>query len=342
MEHVAIDLGGRQSQVCVRAADGTIVEERRIPTAAVGAYLRRRPTSRVVVETCAEGFLVADQARALGHEVRVVPATLVKSLGVGARRTKTDRRDAQVLSEVSCRVDLPSVHIPSQAARAIKTMCGTRDVLIQTRTRLINTVRGWLRTQGTQLRSGATVSFARRVRDAYRGKTEQSLPACIERVLRAFEQINGEIQEANREVAQAAKADPRCRRMMTVPGVGAVTALRFTAALDEQERFTSAHAVQSYLGLVPGMRASSDKEQPLGLTKAGPPAVRWVLVQAAWSARRCAKTHPMVCWSYEVEHRRGVRIAVVALARKLAGILYALWRDESEYDPMRGARPTVA
>jgi hypothetical protein len=74
--------------VCVRASDGTVVEERRIPTASAGTYLQRRPTSRVVVETCAESFLVADQARAHGHEVRVVPATLVKSLGAGAREPR--------------------------------------------------------------------------------------------------------------------------------------------------------------------------------------------------------------------------------------------------------------
>jgi transposase len=339
VEHVAIDLGGRQSQVCVRADDGQIVEERRVPTEALDAYLKRRPKSRVIVETCAESFRVADLARSQGHEVRVVPATLVKSLGVGARRTKTDRRDAQVLSEVSCRIDLPSVHIPSETSRQWKTLCGTRDVMVRTRTRLINTVRGWLRTQGISAGSGATVSFAHRVRDAYR-KATRELPECIERVLRTLEQVKGEIQAADRELTRAAKADERCRRMMSIPGVGPNTALRFTAALDEHQRFAGAHAVQSYLGLVPGVHASSDHEHRLGLTKAGPPAVRWVLVQAAWSARRCAKSHPMVRWSYEVEHRRGVRIAVVALARKLAGILYAVWRDGTNYDPKRGAAPT--
>lgn len=340
MEHVAIDLGGKQSQVCIRAEDGTIVEERRIPTAAIGAYLSRRPKSRVVVETCSESFLVADQARTQGHEVRVVPATLVKSLGVGARRTKTDRRDAQVLSEVSCRVDLPSVHIPSMQSREHKTLCGTREVLVRSRTRLINTVRGWLRTQGTAIRSGMTATFGHRVRDAYR-KAERSLPECIERVLRTLDELNPEIREADREIARAAKADPRCRRMMTVPGVGPVTALRFVSVLDEHERFTGSHAVQSYLGLVPGVSASSEREHRLGLTKAGSPAVRWVLIQAAWCARRTAKSHPMVLWSNEIEHRRGVRIAVVALARKLAGILYALWRDDTNYEPQRGASPAA-
>ena len=99
MEHIAIDLGGRESQICVRRSDGAIVEERRWPTAGLRSYLRRRPASRVIVETCAEGFAIADAARELSHEVRVVPATLVRSLGVGARRVKTDRRDARVLSE---------------------------------------------------------------------------------------------------------------------------------------------------------------------------------------------------------------------------------------------------
>jgi transposase len=266
MDHVAIDLGGRQSQVCVRSADGQVVEERRVPTDALDAYLRRRAKSRVIMETCTESFRIADQARAMGHEVRVVPASLVKSLGVGSRRTKTDRRDAQVLSEVSCRIELPSVHIPSKAARAWKTLCGTRDALVRTRTKFINVVRGWFRGEGIRPRGGTPFTFVRRAHDACQ-RAKQELPESIERILRSLDQVNVEIRQADRELDSAAKADPRCRRMMTVPGVGAVTALRFTAALDEHERFASAHAVQSYLGLVPGVHASADREHRLGLTK---------------------------------------------------------------------------
>src|SRR5258707_2974124 len=98
MEHVAIDLGGRESQVCVRSADGTILEQKRWATKELAEYLQARPLSRVIVETCAEAFSVADAALRAGHEARVVPATLVRSLGVGSRRTKNDRRDAQILS----------------------------------------------------------------------------------------------------------------------------------------------------------------------------------------------------------------------------------------------------
>ena len=84
MEHLAIDLGGKESQICVRGSDGQIVEERRCSTAMLSGYLASRPKSRVVVETCSEALAVADAALAAGHEVRVVPATLVRLLSVGA------------------------------------------------------------------------------------------------------------------------------------------------------------------------------------------------------------------------------------------------------------------
>ena len=90
---------------------------------------------------------MADAALACGHEVRVVPAQLVRLLGVGARGVKSDWSDARTLSEVSCRIELPSVHIPSQESRDRKSMCGMREGLVECRTKLINSVRGWLRAE---------------------------------------------------------------------------------------------------------------------------------------------------------------------------------------------------
>ncbi len=337
MEHVAIDLGGRESQVCVRAAGGAIVGERRIRTADIEAYLATRPPSRVIVETCAEAFAVADCALALGHQVRVVPATLARSLGVGARRTKTDQRDARNLSESSCRMDLPSVHIPSAESRERKTLCGMRDGLVASRTMLINTVRGWMRAVGCRIRSGVPSSFSERLHAA-----RPSLPAYVERQLVMIDALSGQIDEADKEIAAIARASTVCQRLMTVPGVGSITAVRFEAALDRVERFESAHQVEAYLGLTPGEHSSSDSKRRTGITKAGSTAARWLLVQAAWSARRSKRVHPMVVWSHEVEKRRGKRVAAVALARKLAGILFAIWRDGAIYDPSRGlARSTL-
>jgi transposase len=125
MEHIAIDLWSRESQICIRDEKGTILLERKVATAKLPGYLGKRPHSRVILETCAEAFHVADAATAAGHQVRVVPATLVRQLGVGERGIKTDEREARKLSEVSTRIDLPSVHVPSESSRERKRLCNS-------------------------------------------------------------------------------------------------------------------------------------------------------------------------------------------------------------------------
>ena len=341
MNHVAIDLGSKESQVCIRRPDGEILQELRHPTRKLEELLKQWEPSRVVLETSAEAFRVADQALAAGHQVRVVAATLVKTIGVGARGIKTDQRDARVLSEVSSRIDLPSVHIPSEQSRELKSSCGSREILTTARTKLVNNVRGWIRTQLWKIRSGATATFADRVRAAATrdGKT---IPPHIERELAVLDVLNEQIRAANRELAALAKSHPLARRLMTMPGVGPVTALRFLAALDDVERFANAHSVGSYLGLTPGERSSSERQQRTGITKAGPKMLRSVLIQAAWTVLRTHPREPMVQWAMQVAERRGRFIAVVALARKMAGILFAMWRDGTAYRATRGAKPTQA
>jgi transposase len=329
VEHIAIDWGGRESQICVRSADEQIVESRRVRTARLGEYLALRPPSRVIIETCTQAFSIADQARACGHDVRVVPSTLAPALGVGERRTKTDRRDAEALSRASCRLDLRSVHIPSVEARERKAICASRDALLRARTLLINSVRAWLRSDGRTVRA-TPENLPSRVRTSCVGR-----PSHVEALLTTLDALNTQLGAADRELRLLARNDELCRRLMTVPGVGPVTAVRFKAALDDISRFTNAHAVESYLGLVPGEHSSSSSQHRLGITKAGPRALRACLVQAAWAARRSKREPLMAQWSREVEKRRGKHVAVVALARKLAGILFAVWRDGTEYDQQR-------
>lgn len=339
MQHIAIDLGGKESQICVRSADGVIVEEVRWGTRRLDAYLKKRSPSRVILETSTEAFRIADSARELGHDVRVVPATLVPSLGVGGRGVKTDRRDAQVLSEVSTRIDLPSVHIPSDVSRTWKSACTAREALVSARTQLVNTTRGWMRsrllTPPARSRLGFTESVRRTAVAAAQG-----LPEFIEQVLASIDVLTHQIALADRHLKVLALEHPVCLRLMTIPGVGPVTSIRFVAALDQVERFHNAHAVQSYLGLVPGENSSSNRKRRTSITKAGPPRVRWALAQAAWILRRTRKTDPLVLWAAEVEKRRGKMIAMTALARRLAGVMYAIWRDGSRYEPSRLSRST--
>jgi transposase len=205
-----------------------------------------------------------------------------------------------------------------------------RTALVGARTQLINTVHGWLRGQGHGvLRSGTPETFAKRVHKHF----AEELPSYVERQLKSVEHLNEQIAEADADLTRLAEKDDECRRLMTVPGVGPVTALLVAATIDEVSRFDGAHKVEAYLGLTPGEHSSSERRQRTSITKAGSAAVRRALVQAAWAARRARGYHPMVLWSQELEKRRGKRVAIVALARKIAGILYALLRDGSTYQP---------
>lgn len=334
MQHIAIDLGSKESQVCVRQSDEKIVLERLHATARLGSFLENQPPSRVILETCSEAFKIADAAKVLGHEVRVVPATLVRSIGVGARGIKTDKRDARVLSEVSCRIDLPSVHVPSLLSRELKSLCGMREALVHSRTQLVNTARGYLRTRLVRLGRGSVKTFPDRAR-AQMLEQPDGMPCALERLLLAIEELTKQIADATTELDGLAKENETCRRLTTAPGVGTITSVRFLAAIDEVGRFPTAHALESYLGLTPGERSSSQKQRRTSITKAGAPQVRWTLGQACWNAWRWQPNDPLVRWAKQVAERRGRAVAIVAMTRKLAGILYALWRDGTTYNPAR-------
>jgi transposase len=218
-----------------------------------------------------------------------------------------------------------------------------RESLVHARTQLVNTIRGWLRGQlkGSGHRLGGPDSMPRKLR-ALMESEKMEVPAFIERQLQTIEHLNAQILEAQKELEALARGSELCRRLMTVPGVGPLTSLRFVSAIDRVDRFKNAHHLESYLGLTPGEDSSSDRRRVTSITKAGSGAVRWILVQAAWCALRTRARHPMCDWAREVGRRRGTPKAIVALARKIAGILFALWRDGTRYDPLHRVEPMAA
>ena len=332
MNHIGIDLGSRESQLCIRNSSGEIVREGRVRTDALKNILEELPKGRVILETSCESMTIADAAIAAGHEIRVVPATLVRALGVGARGIKNDVRDARVTSEASCRIDLPSVHIPSPVARERKATCTAREALVKARTLLVNTTRAWLRSQMRSIRAGYPEAFPERVRKALLQQPD-GLPAYVEQLLKTIDTLNEQIGLADEQLRELAKNDETCQRLMTVPGVGPVTAIRFVAAIDDVTRFKDANKLESYLGLTPGENTTGFHERRTRMTKAGPARVRHVLGQAALAFARCRPRDPNVLWAKKVAERVGKQKATMALARKIARILYALWRDATTYKP---------
>jgi len=149
----------------------------------------------------------------------------------------------------------------------------------------------------------------------------------------ALERLAPLIDQADRWVRQTAAADPVAQRLMTVPGVGGVVALSYQTALETPARFGGdAGRASAYLGLVPSEHSSGEGHRKGAITKAGPRMVRSLLVQAAWTLwRQRRRVAHLYAWVEQVAARRGRRIAVIALARRVSRILYAIWRDETVF-----------
>jgi transposase len=129
--------------------------------------------------------------------------------------------------------------------------------------------------------------------------------------------------------------------LMSVPSIGPVTATAVVATVDDVSRFANAHQFEAFLGLVPSEHSSGEKRRLGSITKAGNQRVRYLLVEAAWRILRSSKTESATLreWAHRIAERRGRRIAVVALARRLAGVLYAVWRDGRRFDAATLRRP---
>jgi transposase len=158
------------------------------------------------------------------------------------------------------------------------------------------------------------------------------LAETLDPLRRTVETLTTEIDGVDRRLATHAATDPVVQRLRTVPGVGPVVALTFRAFVDDVSRFTQAGQVSAAIGLVPREDSSAERRHRGHITKAGPPELRSLLVQAAWGCWRSHRSASLRAWVDRLAARRGRRIAVVALARRLSRILYAVWRDQSVFD----------
>ena len=156
-------------------------------------------------------------------------------------------------------------------------------------------------------------------------------------MLELLGRLNEQLVAIDKQVVELKKRDERVRRLQSAPAIGAVTSAAFMALIDDVGRFPRAHAVECYVGLVPSEWSSSEKRLQGRITKAGDTRVRWLLVEAGWTIMRSRSLlcQPLRSWAEGVAARRGRKVAAVALARRLAGILYAMLRDGTDYDPTR-------
>ena len=346
MDTIGLDLHKRETQLCVGHADGTITEQRIVTSRErFTAVLGHRPPARVLVEASTESEWVAQHLETLGHEVIVADPNYAPMYATRSRRVKTDRRDARTLMEACRAGTYRPAHRLSAARRHVRAELAVRDAVVRTRTRYVALAKALVRRDGLRVPSSA----AERVGAHLQALTvAPTLAAELAPLLTLLPPLNATIAAADQRLAELEHTDPSVALLMTAPGIGAVTASALVATIDAVERFASAHQFEAYLGLVPGERSSGDLRRIGPITKAGNRRARWLLVEAAWRILRSkdAAGAPLRAWARPIVARRGSRIAVVAVARRLAGILYAMWRDGASYDAgklrrPRGARPAA-
>lgn len=333
MEYGAIDLHLRRSQFRIEDETGALIQEGRIDSSRTDftRVFGGRAPMRVLLESSTDSEWVAQLLEGAGHEVIVADPGYLPMYGARQRRVKTDRRDTLALVTACREGHFRRAHRVGAATRALRQQLRVRRQLVQMRTQTINLTRALLRQEGLRLPSGAADNVVARL-------AKVSLPTPLAAVLVPVQTWLTTLQTllaiADAAVAKQAAADPAVRHLMTVPGVGPVVALTYRATLDSPTRFGGAAGrASAFIGLVPSEYSSGDRRQRGHVTKKGPRELRALLVQAGWSVwrGRSAEGAALRRWAEGLAARRGRRIAVVALARRLSRILLAIWRDNKEF-----------
>lgn len=334
---VGVDLGDRNSRVCVISREGEVVEEATIPTTA--ASFRRKfgsvGPSRIVIETGTHSNWVHDVLKAQGHEVIVANARKVHAISANER--KCDELDARMLARLG-RTDISllcPVQVRPEQVRLDLAMLRARAALVEARTMLVNNVRGLSKTAGCSVRKCSAQSL-------HKEQLETRLDQLLKPVMQSLAVISQQIKEYDDRIEELSKSRyPQTALLRQVKGVGPITALYFVLVIQDPARFKDPRSVGGYFGLVPGRDQSGNRDPELGISKAGDRMGRTLLVQCA---------HYIIGRNgTDCDLRRfGVRLAaqggktakkraVVATARKLAVLLFALLRTGEVYEPLRNS-----
>lgn len=339
-----VDLGDRQSHLCVlEEATGAVLERCQMATTPDGvrARFQGRARSRVVLEASGPSPWVSRLLAELGHDVHV--ANTRKLALIAKSQRKTDRQDAETLARLG-RAGLELLGGPvkhrSVRQQADLELIKARDALVRCRTLLINHVRGVLKSLGYRAASCTAEAFDHKVGPCLPTEVSDSLQPVIEQV----GGLTAKIRQYDKEVEKVAARDyPITKHLRQVNGVGPLTSLAFVLVLGDEQRFSSSRSVGSYLGLAPASQQSGERDPQLGITKAGNPYLRRLLVNSAqYMLGPFGEDSALQRFGQVLASRGGPnakRRAVVAVARKLAILLHRLWVTGEVYEPLRAARP---
>lgn len=266
----------------------------------------------------------------IGHKIEVIDPRQAKA--VTQTKKKTDKIDAIKLAQLARTGWYVRVHRKSGYSRDIRTYLTARMNLVRSAGSLSNSILGLLKAHGIRLtKSSNSKGFAEEVLLAIKEQSE-ILQAAINPLLEAWQLLHKQEQAMYRELKKFLKNNELISRLMTVPGVGIATAAAFASTIDNSSRFKSTDRVASYLGLVPSIYQSGEMEYRGRITKQGDPLLRWLLVESATVLlTRVSSSFPLRTWGMKIAEQKGFAKARVAVARKLACLLFSLWKKNAVF-----------
>jgi transposase len=337
MKHtlIAVDLAKNVFEIAVSERPGVVTRRRRLRRSKFLEFFVRQEPTTVVLEACGSAHHWGRKLGELGHRVVLLPPHLVHPY---VTRNKTDRSDAKGLLEAYRNKEIPAVPIKSLEQQGLTALHRLRSAWQAERTARINSLRGILREFGLTIPLGAN-NVVPHVW-AFLEDAETPLPDFLRPALaeaaREVRQFEERVKGIEAQLKQLVKQSALAQRLLTIPGVGLITATALIAFVGNVERFRSARRFASYLGLTPSEHSSGSKRRLGRISKRGDVYLRMLLIhgaRAALFAARRSKQPPdrLRVWALKLRDRAGHNRAAVALANKLARIVWATWRREVSF-----------
>jgi transposase len=308
------------------------VLRRKLQRPEVLEFFKGLPPCLVGIEACGTAHHWAREIRALGHEVRLMPASYVKPY---VKRGKTDAADAEAICEAVTRPTMRFVPIKTAEQQAVLMLHRSRDLLVRQRTMLVNALRGHMAELGIIAPQGIS-----RVADLVAvilGEDETKLPMLARQALSGLvtelEALGNRIGAIEAAILAWHKDNEASRRLATIPGVGPITASAIVASITDPTQFRSARHLAAWIGLVPKQNSSGGKERQGGISKQGDRTLRRLLVLGATAVIRHARTKSATeaSWLKGLLDRRPAKLVAVAQANKTARIVWVLLTTGGTY-----------
>ncbi len=328
---IGIDLAKRSLQVHGARADGSVAFRRKLSRGRLQRFLASQPGCTVAMEACASAHYWGREIAALGHEVRLVPPIYVKPF---VKRSKNDTADAEAITEAAQRPTMHFVAVKTEAQQAQAMLFHTRDLLVRQRTQTINALRGHLAEYGVVAPQGrARIGQLAAVLE----NGDCGLPEAVAELgwllLGRIDELDEKIDGLDRELRTSARECEETARLMTIPGVGPVTAIAIQAFAPPMESFRRGRDFSAWLGLVPRQHTTGGKPRLGRISKMGQRDLRRLLITGAMSvvqqaSRRGEVTDP---WLAGMLARKPRMLVAVALANRTARKVWALTTKQETY-----------